>query len=82
MKYLRLRITHCHNNIKALTTTLQELTVKLESKLTREHLRALQETVKQSTTDTSEKVSQTHAKKFSQLANNKKPSPPVVDKEK
>ena len=82
LKYLRLRITQCHNKIKALTTTRQELTVKLESKLSREHLRALQETVKQSTTDTSERVSQTHAKKFSQLTNNKKPSPPVVDKGK
>ena len=69
-------------SIKALTETLQELTVKLESKLLREHLRALQETVKQSTTDTSEKVSQTHAKKFSQLTNKKKHSPPVLDKEK
>ena len=68
--------------IKALTTTLQELTVKLESKLSREHLRALQETVKQSATDTSERVSQTHAKKFSQLKKNKKPRPLVVNKGK
>ena len=35
-----------------------------------------------STTDSSERVSQTHAKKFSQLINNKKPGPPVVDKGK
>ena len=55
------------------------MTVKLESKLSAEHLRALQETVKQSTTDTSERVSQTHAKKFSQLTNNEKAGPPVVD---
>jgi len=47
LKYLRLPITNCHNNIKALTTTLHELTVKLESKQSRKHLRALQETVKQ-----------------------------------
>ena len=84
LKYLRLRITHCHNNIMALTSTLHELTVKLESKLSREHLRALQETAKQSTTATSERVSQTHAKKFNKLINNKKRgrSPPIVDKEK
>ena len=85
LKYLRLRITHCHNNIKALTTTLHDLSVELESKLSREHLRALQETVKQSTTATSERVSQTHAKKFNQLLSNimkRGRSPPVVDKEK
>ena len=53
-------------------------------KLSREHLRALQETVKQSTTATSERVSQTHAKKFNQLLSSMKRgrSPPVVDKEK
>ena len=82
LKYLRLRITHCHNNIKTLTTALQDLAVKLESKLSREHLRALQDTVKHSTTVTPERVSQTHAKKFSQLTSNKKPNPPVVDKQK
>ena len=72
LKYLRMRITHCHNNIKALTTTLQELTLEHDSKLSREHLRAIQETVKQSTTA------------FHQLINKKKDgrSPPVVDKEK
>ena len=84
LKYLRLRITHCHNNIKALTTTLHDLSLELESKLSREHLRTLQETVKQSTTATSERVSKTHAKKLNQLLSNMKRrrSPPVVDKEK
>ena len=79
---MRLRITHCHNTIKALTTTLEDLAVKLDSKLSREHLRALKDTVQQSTKTASEKVSQTHTRKLNQLTSNKKPSPPTADKEK
>ena len=46
---------------------LGDLTDKLESKLSREHLRSLQDKVEQSAEATSEKISETHTNKFNQL---------------
>jgi len=47
----------------------------------REHLRALQDTVKQSAEATSKKISETHTNKFNELKGKKKPNSTKVDKE-
>ena len=59
-----------------------ETTTWGDVEMSREHLRALQDTVEQSAEATSKKISEMHTKKFNQLKGKKKPNSTKVDNEK
>ena len=68
--------------IRVLTTLLEDLIYKLESKLSREtQTLSLQDSVKQSAETTSEKIFEVHTRKLNQ-ERKKKPNSTKVDKEK
>lgn len=82
LKYLRLRITQCHQNIRNLQTKIQELMQKLEDHLSREDMLALQNVVRCTSETVSEQLADTHARKFDDLISKVTRRSTVVDQEK
>jgi len=67
LKYLRLRITQCHQNIHNLQTKIQELMQKIEDHLPREDMLALQNVVFHISETISEHLADTRARKIDDL---------------